>query len=162
MTTTAIAAPDTLWFFDSLAQIRVSHEEGDGRLSVVEMTAPRGSMPPLHVHAEDETFFVLEGAMTLYAGDRVERLSAGDSILAPRNVPHTFVVESDVARTLVVTEGDFERYVRAIGRPAESATLPPPLEGPPSPDELAAVARIAAEYGIELIGPPGMLPTDLA
>jgi quercetin dioxygenase-like cupin family protein len=124
MTTTA-ATTDTLWFFDSLVHVRVSREEGEGRLSVLEMTAPRGSMPPLHVHSEDETCYVLEGALTIFAGDRVERLTPGDSLLAPRGVPHTYVAESEGTRMLVVTEGEYERFVRAVGRPAEQDTLPP-------------------------------------
>jgi hypothetical protein len=49
----------------------------------------------------------------------------------------------------------FERFVAEAGRPAESLTLPPREESPPG---LERVAEIAAEHGIELLGPPGTLP----
>ena len=160
MTRTA-ATTDTLWYFDSLAQVRVSREEGAGRLSVIELTAPRGSMPPLHVHSEDETYYVLEGALTIFAGDRVERLKPGDSMLAPRDVPHTYVAESEGTRMLLVTEGEHEGFVRAVARPAEQETLPPAADAPRSPEELAAIGQVADEYGIRLLGAPGMLPSDL-
>jgi quercetin dioxygenase-like cupin family protein len=160
MTTTA-ASTEAFWFFDSLARVRVSRDEGEGRLSVIEMTAPRGSMPPLHVHSEDETSYVLEGALTIFAGERVERLAPGDSLLAPRGVPHTYVAEAEGTRMLVVTKGDFESFVRAVSRPAERETLPPASDGPPSAEELEALGKVAAEYGIEFLGPPGMLPSDL-
>jgi quercetin dioxygenase-like cupin family protein len=162
MTTTPLAVPtETLWLLDSLAQVRVSREEGDGHLSVVELTAPRGSMPPLHVHDEDETLYLLEGTLTLFAGERVTRLAAGDSALAPRGVPHTYVAEAEATRMLVVGEGGFERFLRAAGRPSEQPTLPP-TDGPPSAGELAEAAVAAAEHGIRFVGPPGMLPSDLA
>ena len=50
MTIAANAAEtDALRFLDSLARVRVSCEQGEGHVSVIELTAPRGSMPPLHV-----------------------------------------------------------------------------------------------------------------
>jgi len=39
--------------------------------------------------------------------------------------------------------------------------LPPAPDGPPSPEQAAAFTRAAAENGIEILGPPGVLPTDL-
>jgi hypothetical protein len=50
----------------------------------------------------------------------------------------------------------FERFVAAAGRPAETLTLPPPPESPP---DLERLATVAAEHGIELLGPPGQLPS---
>jgi hypothetical protein len=51
----------------------------------------------------------------------------------------------------------FERFFVETGRPAESMTLPPPEESPPDLERLAAVA---AEHGIELLAPPGTLPSE--
>jgi quercetin dioxygenase-like cupin family protein len=150
MTITAIPDSATLPFLDSVVRVRVSCDDGNGATSVLELTAPRGSMPPLHAHAEDETYYVLEGAVTFYKGDATVRLSAGDSLLAPRDVPHTFVAESDTLRMLVVSGGSFERLVRAsAGRPFSRA-------------DRAALATLAAEQEIVILGPPGTLPSDLA
>jgi hypothetical protein len=42
--------------------------------------------------------------------------------------------------------------MRTCAEPARSLTLPPPAS-PPDPAQMAA---LAAEYGIEIIGPPGI------
>jgi hypothetical protein len=103
-------------------------------------------MPPLHVHhAHDEGFYLLEGELTLYTpGEQVD-LAAGEFVLAPRGVPHTYRVGEAPARWLVTSSpAGFERFVAAV---SASATADP-----------AELGRLAAEHGIEILGPPGMLP----
>ena len=51
------------------------------------MTTPEGSMPPLHVHDEDESFYVLDGVITLYVGDQVVTLDAGRLVPRPAGRP---------------------------------------------------------------------------
>jgi hypothetical protein len=70
-------------------------------------------------------------------------------------VPHTYRVESESGgRWLTITaRADFEAFVRAAGRPAVGQALPPPA-GPPSADAVAALAAIAQQFGIDLVGPP--------
>lgn len=145
---------DDLWFLNTLVSVHVPHEEGSDGVSVLESRAPRGDSPPLHVHEEDEIFHVLEGEMTIRVGstDRVAR--AGQTMLAPKGIPHTYRVESDEARWLVVTaRGDFEKFVRSFSRPAMRSELPEPA-GPPTPSEAEALAAAAHAHGIELVGPP--------
>ena len=123
---------------------------------VMESLAPHGDSPPLHVHqTEDEIFHVLEGELRVRAGDTEVRIGAGETILAPKGVPHTYRVEShEGARWLVMTRrGDFERFVHALSRPAERPELPTP-QGPPTPEQADALAAAAREHGIELVGPP--------
>jgi hypothetical protein len=73
-------------------------------------------------------------------------------------VPHTYRAGDEGCVCLVSsTPGDFAPFVRAVSRPAERAELPA-LDGPPDAERLG---RIAAEHGITLLGPPGMLPADL-
>lgn len=151
------ATTDDLWFFDALARIRVSRGDGDRRPSVIEMTIPAGGMPPLHVHDGDEGFYVLDGEVRFWAGEETFLLGAGGSLLAPRDVPHTYRVEQD-ARMLFVTEGNFEGFVRAIGRPAEEL-VPPVFE--PTEELFAQAVRAGAEHGVEILGPAGMLPGEL-
>jgi quercetin dioxygenase-like cupin family protein len=146
---------DTIWFGDTLIHVRAAHEAGRDGLSCLESTAPHGDSPPLHVHrTEDELFHVVAGRLRLRAGDEDIELAAGETFLAPQGLPHTYRVESDEARWLVVTtNGDFEGFVRAAGRPAEQATLPAP-SGPPTPEQQQAFAELALRHGIELVGPP--------
>jgi quercetin dioxygenase-like cupin family protein len=152
----AATSTEQLWFLNTLHTVRVRHDEGEDGISVMETLAPHGDSPPLHVHqTEDETFHVLEGELRVRAGDTEVKIGAGETILAPKGVPHTYRVESrEAARWLVITRrGDFERFVHALSRPAERPELPA-AQGPLTPEQANALAAAAHEHGIELVGPP--------
>jgi quercetin dioxygenase-like cupin family protein len=152
----AARAPEQLWFLNSLVTVRVSNEAGGDGVSVLESLAPQGTSPPLHVHqTEDEIFHVLEGQVRFRAGATDVTIGAGETLLGPKGVPHTYRVESPAgARWLVITtRGDFERFVHALSRPAERPELPAP-QGPPTPEQADALAAAARDHGIELVGPP--------
>jgi quercetin dioxygenase-like cupin family protein len=154
----AVAArtPEQLWFLNTLVTVRVPHDEGGDGISVLESFAPHGDSPPLHIHqTEDEIFHMLEGELRVRAGDADVRIGPGETLLAPKGVPHTYRAESpEGARYLVTTRrGDFERFVRSFSRPAERAELPP-AQGPPTPEQAEALATAAQKHGIDLIGPP--------
>jgi quercetin dioxygenase-like cupin family protein len=145
-----------LWFLDSLVTIRVSTSEGPDGISVLEHRMPYGSSPPLHLHrTEDELFHILEGEYRLKVQDQEQRVGPGTIVLVPKGVPHTYQVESARGgRCLTITvRGDFERFVRAMSRPAESPELPE-AAGLPSDDALQALRATAARHGIEFVGPP--------
>jgi quercetin dioxygenase-like cupin family protein len=145
------------WFTGSLATIKLTGEETGGHFSLVEMVSAGGDMPPLHVHDTDETFLIQEGEATFFLGGSVISGGAGSVLFAPRGIPHTFRVESELVRwTILSSPASFAEFVLEASVPAESATLPPP--GPPAigPDELAAIAE---RHGIEILGPPGALPS---
>jgi quercetin dioxygenase-like cupin family protein len=152
----AATSAQQLWFLNTLATVRVSHDEGEDGISVLERLAPHGDSPPLHVHQnEDEIFHVLEGQLRVRAGDTEVRIGPGETILGPKGVPHTYRVESRAgARWLLITRrGNFERFVRALSRPAERPELPA-AQGAPTPEQADALAAAAREHGIEFVGPP--------
>jgi hypothetical protein len=122
---------------------------------VIEHLAPRGSGSPLHVHHnEDEWFYVIEGELTFWVGGQVTIAPAGSFVYGPREVPHTFAVSSEQARFLLVVEpAGFEGFVRALGQPARQLVIPPPATEPP---DVARMAALAARYGVEILGPPGI------
>lgn len=144
-----------LWFFGGLTTIKADGAQTGGRAMVTEQIAPRGGGSPLHVHHnENEWFYVLEGELTFWVGGRVITAPAGSFVFGPRDVPHTFVVSSEQARFLLVTEpAGFEGFVRALGTPAAAAELSPT---PTAPPDMEPVLSAAAEYGIEILGPPGI------
>jgi quercetin dioxygenase-like cupin family protein len=141
-----------LWFMRNRVHIHISGLETEGAFALLEATGPAGDHTPLHVHhLDDEGFYVLDGQLTLWAGDDRHVLRPGDSVLAPRGVPHSLRVDSEARWLLTSTPAGFEAFVRSVGTPTPPVSLP-------APDELA---RIAAQHGIEILGPPGMLPTEL-
>ena len=101
--------------------------------------------PPLHVHqGEDEWFYVMEGEYVAQVGDERFTLTPGDSLLAPRGVPHTYAhLGKGHGRMLIAYQpaGDMEAFFLEMSR----------LTGTPSPDE---VQRIFRAYGMEVVGPP--------
>lgn len=100
-------------------------------------------------------FHGLEGDLRVRLGETELRLGAGETVLAPKQVPHTYRVESvEGARLLVITtHGDFERLVRSMSRSAAAPDLPAP-SGLPTPEQAEALAAACRECGIELVGPP--------
>lgn len=149
------AAQEQLWFLNTLVTVQVSCTAASDGISVLENLAPRGDSPPLHVHhTEDEIFHVLEGRFRFRVGDEELELASGETLLAPKGIAHTYLVESEQGRWLVVTaHGGFERLVRSFSRPAERSELPEPAP-PPSPEDAEALAAACREQSIDLIGPP--------
>jgi len=146
---------EALWAFGGLAVVKASNDATDGRVFVVEQLAPRGAGSPLHVHhREDEWFYVIEGELTFWVGGELTDAPAGSFVYGPRDIPHTFDVVSDQARFLLVTEpAGFEKFMRAASEPAPTLTIPPQ---PTEPPDLEALTALAAEHGIEILGPPGI------
>ncbi len=147
-----------LWFIDNLAFVHVDAEQSGGAYSLSETWAARGNMPPLHVHhRNDEAFYVLEGELRLFLGDEETVLAEGEAALAPRGVPHSYRVESERGRWLAVNSpAGFEKFVLAVSEPAPAAELPPAGR----PLDPVRLAEAAAAQGIEILGPPGVLPAD--
>lgn len=139
-----------LQFLGNPYRIHVDGETSSRRYCLVEAECPQGNMPPLHVHRDDdETFYVLEGRLSLFVGDGRLEVGAGQYAVAPRGVPHTYRVESETARWLVIgSPAGFDEFVREVAEAGEAV----------GPEELTA---IAARYRIEILGPPGTLPTDV-
>ncbi|MCB0829077.1 MAG: quercetin 2,3-dioxygenase [Solirubrobacterales bacterium] len=146
---------EALWFLGILATIKSSAETTGGAVAVIEHLAPQGSGSPLHVHSrEDEWFYVIDGELTFWVGGEVSAAPAGTFVFGPKGIPHTFAVSSEEARFLLVTEpAGFEAFMRAGGEPAERLEIPP---APTEPPDIAAMSALAAEYGIEILGPPGI------
>jgi quercetin dioxygenase-like cupin family protein len=148
---------EALWFLGQLVTIKSTSESTAGRVGVTETLAPRGSGSPLHVHhREDEWFYVIEGELTVWVGGQVIPAPGGSFVYGPRDIPHTFMVSSEQARFLLVVEpAGFENFIRELGEPAQELVIPPPA---PEPPDIAHLAALAAEHGLEILGPPG-IPT---
>ncbi|HLW96657.1 MAG TPA: quercetin 2,3-dioxygenase [Solirubrobacteraceae bacterium] len=143
------------WFFGGLTTIKADGAGTGGRMMLTEHTAPRGAGSPLHVHRnEDEWFYVLEGELTIWVAGETVLATAGSFVFGPREVPHTFIVSSDEARFLLVTQAaGFESFIRTLGTPTAVAELP---REPAAPPDMALILQTAADHGLEILGPPGI------
>jgi hypothetical protein len=81
------------------------------------------------------------------------RCSVGDVVFAPGGAPHTFRVESDTVRMLVLsTPAGIEDMVRGLAEPAQWPWLQPPPDRPRVPTE--RIAAVERELGMVRHGPP--------
>lgn len=159
MNTPVVLAPgsgEALWFLDTLMQVKLASKASGGALAIFEQLAPPGSATPMHRHdVTDEHFYVLAGEVTFHGPSGAARCGPGAFVSVPRGTAHGFRVTSgEPARLLVVSApATFERFVRAVGRPAPSATLPP-AGPPPAPEALEQLAALGAQHDVTLLGPP--------
>ena len=121
--------------------------------TMVERSARAGHMPPLTARDEAETYRVVEGEVTFFAGTDIVRAGPGDVVVCPAGVPRTFRVESDGASWFVFTRVSSQQHFVDFGR---AVAMPRPDW--PSNAERATVASMGAANGIALLGPPGALP----
>jgi quercetin dioxygenase-like cupin family protein len=143
---------ERLWFVGTLATIRVPGEAVEDRFALIEFLFPHHTSPPLHTHPQDESYVVLDGRLTVKAGDERFELEAGGTAVVPMGVAHTFRVDRDTARVLVLsTPAGLERFVRDGSVPATAPTLPPADAPRPSPQELE---RVFEAHGQVNVGPP--------
>jgi mannose-6-phosphate isomerase-like protein (cupin superfamily) len=135
---------------DRITVLATSAQTG-GALFAVEIRMPPGGGPPvLHRHAPGEIYYVTDGEFTFYVADgdvTVRRVTAraGDVVPLAGGTPHTIRNESvaDAVAFVVHAPGaPMENFSRAVAALAAG--------GSPSMD---AVLTIAAQHGIELLGP---------
>jgi len=148
---TTAGTGEAYWFFDSLMVIRADQP---GQPVIIEATVAPGGGAPLHVHADlDDSFYLVSGQLAMRCGEHAFAVSPGDYVALPHGVPHTFRVTSDEPAVMLQVHADdsFLRFIRAVGRPAPSRTLPPGLI---LATDMDAAIEVAARTGQPVIGPP--------
>jgi quercetin dioxygenase-like cupin family protein len=124
-----------------------------GEYLMIEAVGRKGNVPPPHIHhREDAIFYILEGEIVVSVGDRTIKGTPGTMIFLPRDVRHSFTIESEQFRMLIlVTPAGFEGWFRKFSVPAPAMTLPPANE--PAYNELQRMLEAAPRYGLEFVLP---------
>ena len=104
-----------------------------GSFSLIHCYFRKGFTAPPHYHTlEDESFYLLEGAIDFYRGDEKLQAKQGDFILLPKNRPHHFELITDTAKALLlISPAGFEVFFREFGQSATTLDLPPMPTGNP-------------------------------
>jgi mannose-6-phosphate isomerase-like protein (cupin superfamily) len=145
---------EALNWLGELAIIHATGKETNGKYCIIELYATKEGSPPWHVHhREDEGFFVIDGEFTVSIGDKSFKATRGDYLLAPKNIPHKYTVESPGhARILMIcSPAGFEDAVRAMSTPALSLVPPHPKEADIDFDK---VSDILGQFGLEFVDAP--------
>lgn len=109
------------------AELRVTPDESESGVAVVEHTLAAGKLAaPLHRHSrEDEITYVLEGTMGVQEGEEVSTVEAGEFVVKPRGVWHTFwnPGPGELSFLEIVAPGRFAGYFEELATllPAEDA-----------------------------------------
>lgn len=143
---------ESVWSLGGRFTVKLDGSLAGGRVSLIEALATRATEPPVHIHhREDEAWYILDGGMTFFVGDEAHPAVAGSFIYAPMGRPHTFTVDVEPTRVLVLaTPAGFEHFALELGEPVVGEMAPGEL-ALPSPEVLGAVGE---RYGIEVVGPP--------
>jgi oxalate decarboxylase/phosphoglucose isomerase-like protein (cupin superfamily) len=103
---------------------------------------------PRHTHTrEDETYYVLAGELEVVVGDQTFVLRGGDTLIAPRDIPHQLRNSGTVENhyLLVFSPSGFEEFLMVTAVPAPDNAVAP-TEPPAVP--VRNVHQLAADFGI--------------
>lgn len=128
---------------DSHLDFKVLTGETHGGVFIMENRDMVRGGPPRHVHLEqEEWFFLIDGGdVLLEIGDQKLRLKPGDSVLAPRNVPHVWAYIGDRPGRMLFAfspAARIESFFEETSKPGARPDDPQRFES----------------HGMKLVGPP--------
>jgi mannose-6-phosphate isomerase-like protein (cupin superfamily) len=133
----------------SRIDFKVSTADSGGGLFIIEHSDDHWGGPARHLHHEqEEWFFVTQGKYIIEVGEERFVLGPGDSVLAPRKIPHVWAFNGEGTGKLLIAfqpAGKMEAFFNKVTSLKEA----PPRE------ELEAFFR---ECGLQFVGPP--LPAE--
>lgn len=138
----------TIGVVGDIYQFLAVGEDTDGRYATWEAIVPPGGGPPPHIHSrEEESFFVLEGTITIQVNEQRFVAEAGTFANMPVGSLHSFKNETDQpARMLIsVAPAGLEKMFFEVGQPVVAGRTPPL----PTKEEIEKLLAVAARYGIE-------------
>ena len=122
---------------------KVASEDTNGQLFLIEQTMLAKGGPPRHLHLEqEECFHCVEGEFIVEVGEERFTLTSGDSLLAPRRVPHTWAYVGDQVGRILIAFSPAGRMEEFFRETTKANAMPPEDPG------------LWSAHGMQLIGPP--------
>jgi mannose-6-phosphate isomerase-like protein (cupin superfamily) len=137
------------YYFDvAIGSVCLSGADTRGKYCLLEASLAPEMGVPRHTHTrEDEAYYVLSGELEVIVVDETFVLGAGDTLIAPRDIPHQLRNSGSVENhyLLVFSPSGFEEFLKMTALPAPDNAV--------APTEPLAVAvrnvhKLAADYGI--------------
>jgi len=127
----------------NFSHIKVSSTDTGGAFAMFENIG-NASGPPLHVHPnQDEIFHILEGRVLFQVGEQRMELEAGDTLFAPRGVPHAFLKIGETPARMFITyqpAGKMEAFYKRV---SEFKQLPSEAE----------FRKVFEDHDMKMVGP---------
>jgi mannose-6-phosphate isomerase-like protein (cupin superfamily) len=121
---------------------KVSGQDTQGGLFLFEQVSLRKGGPPRHLHhSQEEWFYVMQGEYVFEVGQERMRLTAGDSLLAPRKVPHVWSYVGETPGKILIgfqPAGKMETFFQEAAKLAD----------------FAADQKLYRACGMEIVGAP--------
>ena len=126
----------------SVIKFKVTPQDENG-LFILENTFREKGGPARHLHYnQDEWFYIVEGEFLFEVGNDKFRLKPGDSLLAPRQVPHVWAYAGGTGGNILIAfmpAGKMEAFFREVTK----ANAMPPQD-----------PALWRAHDMELLGPP--------
>ncbi|TIS59699.1 cupin domain-containing protein [Mesorhizobium sp.] len=118
--------------------------ETGGKFGAFASDAGPGNGPPRHRHPKsDEVFVILQGRLRFWCAGEASERTAGEVFHIPAGVEHTFVVVERARWIAILSPGGLESFFPTVA-----------AQGLEIPRDLAEVKAIAAQFDMEITGPP--------
>jgi len=130
---------DRLLTGDQLHRIAAAQKNTDGKYIFVVSDGPKGDPIVEHYHDHHtETFFCLQGQMTMWANGEEIVLFPGDFLHVPAGTVHSYRLDTHYTKIAgMLASGLFEPFFRTLGEPYEHYAFPS-VPGPLRMDRLMA------------------------
>jgi len=124
-------------------RFKVSGKDTKNGLFSLEQTFHQKGGPPRHLHPfQDEWFYAIEGEFKFEIGKDTFSLKPGDSILAPRNIPHVWAFTGGAVGRILVTFAPAGKMEAFFDQIADSHSMPP------------QTPELWSNFDMQLLGPP--------
>ena len=135
----------------ALWRVLATGKETDGIVGALDERITHGLAAPMHSHEDaDEIFYVLDGELTFFVGEKRIEATEGAFVYLPRYVHHGFQVDSAEARVFnFVTPAGFEQLIVDQGKAAKFDDLPiANVPGAQPKLSQAILERMREKYGV--------------
>jgi quercetin dioxygenase-like cupin family protein len=129
----------------NVLDVKISGKDTNNGFAMFEQTSlSQGRGTPLHVHPyQDEMFYVVEGEYYFQIGEDKFRVSMGETIFLPKNVPHAWTQVSEKGKMTVIFQ--------PAGKMEEFFVTMSALDHEPTPKE---ITQIFIDNEMQVVGPP--------
>ncbi|MBL8783188.1 MAG: cupin domain-containing protein [Alphaproteobacteria bacterium] len=109
-------------------------------VEIFDTKGPADAGPPLHTHAWEEIYVVLEGELDVTVAGTTTRLKPGGYAHVPANTPHGYRNVTQAHFLTIVTKGNAAKFFKQVAAEVEM-----------SPPDIPGILRVGASHGITFL-----------